>query len=343
MTHITDFLPENPANLLSAAPQQSIFDAETGVETLPKNVRKPRDEVSEEDVIQAKLRKGMEYAKRRMAAVQARSLEDPQVLQLTFPSWDESRRGVPNPFIRGGLFTTRKSAQRFEFKGEQIASLSNITVLYSGEELRQDDLSVWMAIVTLAKNKNLDRPIYFTAYSLIKDMGWRIHVASYARLKSSIERMKMTSMKISMNQGRGAYAGSLIRDYAFDALDDSGHEKWMVRLEPNIANLFVQDSTTLLEWEQRKCIGSRATLTLWLHTFYSSHREPIPYQIAKLHELCKSEEKRMSNFKMRVRESLEKLIEVGLLESYAITNDVVKVVRKKYSKERLRKLGVEED
>ena len=272
---------------------------------------------------------GVEYAKMRAAEVQSRGNQETQLLQLTFPNWDDSRRGVPNPFIRGGLFTTRKSTKRLEIKSEKIASLSNIAIMYSGEELRQDDLSVWMAIINMAKDKNIGLPVFFTAYALIKDMGWRIHVDSYQRLKDSIERMKMTSMKISLNGGRSAYAGSLIRDYAFDALDDNGHEKWMVRLEPQIANLFLYDSTTMLEWEQRKKIGTRATLTLWLHTFYSSHREPIQYSVAKIHELCKSEEKKMANFKIRLRESLERLVEIGLLETYSISNDVLRVIRRK--------------
>ncbi len=261
------------------------------------------------------------------SAMQRLSTVEQQALQLGFPQWDNDRRGVPNPLIRGGLFTTRVSSARVAFKSEKIASLSNSNILYTGEELRQDDLSCWMSIVNLGRNKTVGEPIFFTGYKLIKDMGWRLHSDSYIRLRGCIERLKVTSVRITLKNDRSGYAGSLIRDFAFDSIDDKGHDSWMVRLEPTIANLFLNDNTTLLEWTQRKKIGTRASLTLWLHTFYSSHREPLPYTVAKLHELCKSEEKKLANFRIRLRISMEKLISIGLLTNYSIVNDVLHVKR----------------
>lgn len=274
---------------------------------------------------------GMAYAKQRAEAIKAQQGQQQELLlQEGFPLWNDGRRGVPNPLIRGGLFTTRRTPDRENLQLQTIVSLSNFAIRYSGTELRQDDLSVWLSIVNLGRVQPLGSPIYFTAYSLIKDMGWRLHSESYAKIKDCIERMKATSLRISTAQDRDGYAGSLIRDYAFNTTNENGDARWMVRLEERVAKLFTFDQTTLIEWEQRRKIGSRALLTLWLHTFYSSHKEPIPYKVAKLHELCRSEEKNMANFKIRVRQSMEKLIDVGLLESYKITDDVVHVIRQKF-------------
>lgn len=247
------------------------------------------------------------------------------VLQAVFPLWDDDRRGVPNPFIRGGLFTTRRSVDREAMKAQRIVSLSNYAINYSGEELRQDDLSLWVCLLTRSRGMQVGDPIFFTAYSLIKDLGWRMHSESYERLRGSIERMKLTSMSILTNNSKSGYTGSLIRDFAFDAIDDNGNFKWMVRLEPAITSLFHVDSTTLLEWDQRRKIGGRATITLWLHAFYSSHRDPIPYSVSKIHELCRSEEKKMANFRIRLRQALERLVEIGFLSSYTITADMLTV------------------
>ncbi len=83
--------------------------------------------------------------------------------------------------------------------------------------------------------------------------------------------------------------------------------------------------TQLRSLKQRKKIGTRATLTLWLHAYYMSHRDPLPITVQKLHELSKSEEKHMKSFKVRVRKSLEKLVEVGALVSFNIVGDTVHV------------------
>lgn len=253
-----------------------------------------------------------------------------QELAFGITQWTSDRRGVPNPLIRGGLFCSRLSAARATCKSENIASLSNSNVIYTGEELRQDDLSVWMSIINKGRNLPPGSPIMFTAYELIKDMKWRIHSESYTRLKECIERLKATSLKITTKDEKAAYAGSLIRDFTFDAMSDEGRPKWQVRLEPTIVKLFINDNTTLIEWEQRRQIGTRAALALWLHTFYSSHKMPIPFTVEKLHELSKSDEKRISNFKIRLRAALERLIETNFLSSFHLKNEMVYVTRRPY-------------
>lgn len=272
-----------------------------------------------------------EILKRKTEAALAR-LAKPLQQELSFgiSQWTNDRRGVPNNLVRGGLFGTNNSGKRGTLKSKTIASLSNANIVYSGEELRQDDLSVWMSILTKAKNQTLGAPIQFTGYELIKDMRWRMHTESYEKLRECIERLKLTSVKLTSKDEKAAYAGSLIRDYTFDAISEDGKPKWQVRLEPNIVSLFIESNTTLVEWEQRKEIGTRATLTLWLHTFYSTHREPIPYRVEKLHELCRSEQKHISNFITRLRMALERLIAIGFLSSYFIEKNMLYVTRAKH-------------
>lgn len=253
------------------------------------------------------------------------------VLQLAFPAWDDDFRGLPNPLVRSGLFTASLTPKRRQIRDEPIASLSNYEVLYRGEELRQTDLSVWLAIVNQGRGRPLGEPIRFTGYRLIKDLKWRMHSESYQAIKDSIERLKFTSVKLSMLDKRAGYAGSLIRDYSFSDLDEKGSACWTVRLEESIAKLFLSDTTTLFEWDERNRINKRAALAQWLHTFYLTHSEPIPYHLSKLHELAKSDDKRLSNFRVRVRAALETLVSIGFLERYSLEKDLVHVVRARRS------------
>lgn len=249
------------------------------------------------------------------------------ILQQVLPLWDDEHRGVPNPMIRSGLFGTKSGTHRLFVKGDKIASLSNFTIHYKGEELLQDDLSVWMALINMAREKRIGDAIFFSGYELVKDLGWRMHSESYTRAKESISRLKANELKIQVKTESAGYAGSLIREYAWSAPTPEGGTAWMVRFEPMIAELFRDEMVTFVEWEQRKMIGPRDKLSLWLHAFYMSHREPLPISIQKLHELCKSEEKHIKSFKARIRNSLEKLVKVGLLSSYQIVNDTVHVKR----------------
>lgn len=171
------------------------------------------------------------------------------MLQKVTQHWGDDSRGLLNTGARSVLFTTAGvNSPRASMRDEVIASLSNYVVTYSGTELRQDDLSVWLAIVKMGRNKPHGAPIYFKPDSLIKNLGWRVHSdTAHEAIKEIIERLKFTSVKISTVDRKSEYAGSIIRDYHFDETDARGNRCWTVRFEDVIARLFLEDTITLLK------------------------------------------------------------------------------------------------
>lgn len=240
--------------------------------------------------------------------------------------WDDGQRGAPNALIRCGLFGVINSANRPSVKNEKVASLSNYEVTYSGEVLSQDDLSVWLSIVNLARDKQLDKLILFTGYELIKDLDWRMHSESYKRARDCIARLKVTGLQVATKDGGRGYSGSLIRDYAWDHADDFCTNKWAVSLEPKICSLFMPDTTTLVDWEIRRRIGSRATVALWLHMFFSSHQSPRPIPLKTLHTLCKTAQT-LSTYRRSVKEAMQRLIDVGFIASFDLVDDILSLKR----------------
>ena len=63
--------------------------------------------------------------RQRDIALAAQKESENRILQEVLPLWDDANRGVPNPFIRSGLFSVRKSDKR-EFIDIAVASLSMI-------------------------------------------------------------------------------------------------------------------------------------------------------------------------------------------------------------------------
>jgi hypothetical protein len=295
--------------------------ADTAIpEGVPKQAPRTKRSKSYDEAVEGVKAKAAEIAARRIADY------DLRVLQDSFPFWDDENRGVPNPLIRGGLFGVGTSAKREFLPNMPISSLSNYEITYTGQDLQQDDLSVWMSLINLARQTALSDKVRFTGYQLIRDLGWRMHSESYRRAQESIERLKVTGIKISTKDKAEGYAGSLIREYAWADADEKGNTKWMVRFEPKVSVLFMNDTTTLLEWETRKKIGPRATIAQWLHAFYASHRDPWPLSVQKLHELCRSDAQ-LSTFRRNLRNALDRLIEVGFLGGYQIVNDQVHVAK----------------
>lgn len=307
-------------------PQLSVFEQ---VVENTNGVPETQSRLSKNLSTQQKVDRALAKIKQKTIATadQNRRKHDTLTLQEVFPMWDDSNRGVPNPFIRSGLFSVKNNEERTFMKGLKVASLSNYVVTYTGMDLSQDDLSVWLALINLARQQPLCDSILFTGYSLIKDLGWTMNKNSYTRAQESITRLKVTGIEIINCKAGEGYSGSLIREFAWTAMDANGNARWMVAFEPRVFALFVQDTTTLIEWETRRMIGSRATVALWLHSFYSSHQDPIPMGVAKIFELCRSDSS-LSSFRHTLKRSLEKLITVGFLTSYSLEKDII-VVRKK--------------
>jgi len=244
------------------------------------------------------------------------------------PFWPDSRRGVSNDMARSALFTVRQGQERSNFKGKRVASLKNVEIIYTGEELRQRDEDVFFQLLHYGRLANIDDPISFVAVDMLQQLGWTINSRSYRELADSITRMKASSIHIvtrTDGEERG-YGGSLIRSFEYRTKLNSGAAQWIITFEKRIINLFSRVSYTQIDWEQRLRLS---VLSKWLHTFYFTHQVPFPMKVATLRELCGSSTKNLAKFRQQMRGSLDELVSIGFLTSWSISkeSDLVEVVR----------------
>lgn len=266
---------------------------------------------------------------RERAKVSEPSSVDAVIMQL--PLWQESVRGLPNALARSALFTAaNRSIEREQYKSRRIAAVRGIEILYSGEELRQEDGDVFLQIVHLARQQPLGEIVEFSGYGLLKELGWSPSKGSYVRLRECIDRLSTTTVKVKTDSAQlrdKGFGGSLIRKFEWDADAARGtSQRWRVWLEPEIIYLFHENTYTKIDWKQRLKLPP---LAKWLHQFYFSHRDPLGYKVGTLRELCGSRIAVLAKFRYKLREALDLLIEVGFLVSYHIdqTTDVLLVKR----------------
>jgi hypothetical protein len=86
---------------------------------------------------------------------------------------------------------------------------------------------------------------------------------------------------------------------------------------------------TTIDWAQRKSLG-RNNVAKWLHGFYSSHEQPYAYKVETLQRLCGSTAT-LREFRRLLRESLERLVELGTITRWEIetSTDLVSVIKPK--------------
>jgi hypothetical protein len=217
---------------------------------------------------------------------------------VRLPVWPDEARGVPNVALRSALFGAVRRGPRRYMEHERVASVDGMEVFYTGQRLDQGDLDVWEAVLHFIRQQELGKECRFTAYAMLKMLGKADNGQNREILHRRLLRLKANAVEIK--HGRYVYIGSLI-DEAFK--DEETHE-YVVVANPRIKVLFERDQFTLIDWAVRLELAGHP-LAQWLHGFYASHAKPYAYSVAKLHELCGSENAVLRDFKRELKSSLD--------------------------------------
>ena len=272
-----------------------------------------------------------ELHKRTLEIIECERKKEEERLEtgvIYLSTWRKDRHGSPNSFLRSALFAAIQSKDRLDLKKADIFSQQGTTVTYTGQQLNQEDLTVWLALVDLMKKNPLGTECKFTAHEILKYIGLEIGGSGYERLNDAIVRM--IACAVVIKTGTRTYMGSLI-----GGCDINEHTKvYRLDLNRHLVKLFGENDWTAIDWEQRKQLRNKP-LCLKLHDYYSSHENPFPITLEFLSDLAGSVNKQKADFKRQVKTALEELIKIGFLKSYSIEKNIVKVERTLHSTKQL--------
>lgn len=244
------------------------------------------------------------------------------VIQL--PLWPEPKRGTPNSFIRSALFAAIQSKDRVFLKEATLASQKGIAVKYTGEQLNQEDLTVWETLAHLARQHPLGHTCEFTAHGLLKSLRMHTGLSQHKQLHSTIIRLTACAVEIT-HEGK-TYFGPLVKS----GLKDELTSHYRIELNRELIRLFGDNQWTALDWQQRQQLRGKH-LAQALHAFYSSHRQPFPIKLDTLRGYVGSKNQQKAGFKAKMRTALDELVAIGFLAGYDFIGDTVAVHRSQSS------------
>jgi TrfA protein len=254
---------------------------------------------------------------KRMQAI-SREREENGVVQL--PLWQEQKRGTPNTFLRSALFAAIQSKDRVFIKETLLFSQQGITVKFTGEQLNQEDLDVWEALVHLARKHPLGTECSFTAHSILKMLGLDTGGCQHERLHSAI--IRLTACAVEIKHEGVKYFGSLIES----GVKDEVTSHYVISINRKLNRLFGDHQWTAIDWEQRLLLKGKP-LAQALQAYFSSHERPYAVNLSTLQQLTGSRNTQPADFKRKVRAALDALVKIGFLEHYSIETDLVTVKR----------------
>lgn len=268
-----------------------------------------------------------QHASKRVQDIQERCLELAEITQqrestqvIQLPLWHEGRRGTPNSFLRSALFAAIQGKDRVYLESAILFSQKGITVKFTGKQLNQEDMTVWLALVDLGRQHSLGDECSFTAYGILKHLGLKDGGEQRKVLHNSILRLTACVVEISYN--KNLYGGSLVYEFRVD--ENTKHYK--IALNRNLINLFGESDWTAINWTQRKQLKAKP-LASKLHEYYSSHEIPKPSTVEFLYNMTGSKNKDKYGFKAKLKTALDALVKIGFLGSYSIEGNLVTVKR----------------
>ena len=233
---------------------------------------------------------------------------------------------LPNVLLQSALFGMVQRGRRKYLQREKIASFNNICVYFTGAELDQGDLDVFIHAVHLASHSTHPYGVEFTVRGFLKELGKQPGKSGQDWLFTSIRRLSACLVEIHCgnkntvsNMIGGIYGGSLIYDF----YHDPEKNKFFLRVNSNLGSMF-HLGWAKIAWQKR--LQTNTSLAKWLHGLYSSMTQ-YPLKIDTICLLSRSSCKDTYKFRFLLKKALNELVTIGVLKSWEIAEkDKVHVI-----------------
>jgi len=234
---------------------------------------------------------------------------------------------IPNIFLQCQLFEVAVNGKRGHFKDKIISFMGGMDVLYSGESLRQQDLDVYLSLISNLNQISFDDSkinettlmiVESSVRDILDSMNWSRQTRSRSMLFESLNRLEKAHIKCTVDNKRFNHTVSTNLISRLETYDDK------VKMSSKITVAFDPKLMKLLNYQKTRIdISYRSRLKpieKWLYGFYSTHAVPFKYGIKKLYSLSGSTSD-IKIFKYNIMKAAETLIKEGFFEYFSIDNE----------------------
>lgn len=248
---------------------------------------------------------------------------DSNVVAL-FSNWPDDRRCAPNEILRSSLFAVVKKGERAPIQSQLMASWGDDEIYFTGVQLDQYDLDVWLQCLHLYRENKMGTKVYFTLSSFLRNLGKKPTGSNIKILKQSLDRLQAGGIKLRNKSAKKAYAGSLIEKY----YEDEEARMWCLIINQELLPLF-NSETTWLNWEIRKELSGSLTKWLmgWICTHEAKASAPQKIKLENIRRLSGCSYTTKHHLKNDVVKSIKELQGKAIIQSWSFEKDVLSIVR----------------
>lgn len=209
--------------------------------------------------------------------------------------FNETMRICPYVFLRSTVFGLMGKGKRKYFDDALLASTDEFTVRFTGLQLDQTDLDVWLELVHLLRYQPVGSTVTTSHLALLTMLGKADSGQNRQALQRQLTRLRATAVKVCTVSG--SYIGGLIDAAAIS-------KTLAIRLDPRIVELFAGNRFTRMQHAVRCGL---TPMGKWLYGYFSTHIQPPPIRVDEIQRLCGSKATNLDAFRYSLRSTLKQL------------------------------------
>lgn len=175
---------------------------------------------------------------------------------------------------------------------------------FRGKELRQDDLTVLLQLVSLRAGMATSCEIEFSPYAFLTKIGWSNNNISVGHLRECLMRLRQAIVIIKRGGVKGEVSGFLSQ-FCWE-----GRTQWSVQVDRRMVAL-LGTAPTYLVIAKRKQLSDG--LQTWLYGYIRANQCGWAVPLELIHAASGSQAANMVEFARSVRDVLKKLAAIGVV------------------------------
>lgn len=224
------------------------------------------------------------------------------------PLWPELDRAIPNHLARSSLFAPIAAGRRKQHDRTEIASRSDVRILFSGKQLDMADCDVFMQALFEAHRAPLGEKVFIKRGTFLKAIGRSTGTTDYAWLHEAFRRLFMGALEIeakSYKIGGNSKSSALHLIGGFDY--DPEQEAYYLLFDPRILALFNTKEYALIDWTKRQHLEKRVDMAKWMQNYIATHEAGLHRIGLKLLKSWMAYSSPMNKFVNALKEALSEL------------------------------------
>jgi hypothetical protein len=235
----------------------------------------------------------------------------------TVPKFYKDSLGFPPVMLKSALFRPVTGPRTNYPAFTQVRAHGSHKIEFKGEELRQDDERLLMALLKLRSGASVDGVQEFVPRTFCRDvLGWADSSDSVAKLKASLARLQSARVHVEYADGGEGY-------YSFVSDFDSQRDNWSVWLSPRLVAIFDRHPTYL---SMKNRLALKDGINSWLYGFIKADSSFAPFSLSDLREVAGSTYDQ-KNFNRQIKGALETLKGEGLLKGFALKKGKLEITK----------------